>query len=289
VKPDRRLAAVLVTLVTVLAACSGTAAATATLVPTAAPPTPTAPPASVPASGATGSLTIYAASSLTAAFTEMQTAYQTAAPGVTLTLSFGASSTLEAQIEQGAPADVFASADTSNPQKLVDQGLAAGAITTFAGNLLTVIVPPANPAGVQTPADLAKPGLKLVAAGDTVPITKYANMLLANLAQQPGYPASFVAAVAANIVSKEDNVAAVVSKIELGEGDAAIVYVTDASTAGSKVTTITVPTAANVPATYGAVAVKASPNAAAAAAFITWLAGPDGQAILATYGFLPPA
>ena len=284
-KLDRRLTGLVVTMATVLAACSGAATARPTPTPTAVAATPTAPPASSPASG---SLTIYAASSLTAAFTEMKTAYQTANPGVTLTLSFGASSTLETQIEQGAPADVFASADTSNPQKLVDKGLAAGSITKFAGNLLTVIVPPANPAGVQTPADLATSGLKFVAAGDTVPITKYADMLLANLAKQPGYPSGFVAAVTANIVSKEDNVAAVVSKIELGEGDAAIVYVTDANTAGAKVTTITVPPAANVPATYGAVAVKASANSAAAAAFITWLAGPDGQAILATYGFLPP-
>ncbi|HEY7942735.1 MAG TPA: molybdate ABC transporter substrate-binding protein [Candidatus Limnocylindrales bacterium] len=276
-KLDRRLAGLVLTVVTVVAACSGADTATPTATPTAAA-----------ASTAAGSLTIYAASSLTAAFTEMKTAYQTANPGVTLTLSFGASSTLETQIEQGAPADVFASADTSNPQKLVGKSLAAGAITTFAGNLLTVIVPPANPAGIKTPADLARTGLKFVAAGDSVPITKYANMLLANLAKQPSYPAGFVAAVSANIVSKEDNVAAVVSKIELAEGDAAIVYVTDASTAGSKVTTITVPTAANVPATYGAVAVKASSNAAAAAAFISWLVSPGGQAILAKYGFLPP-
>jgi molybdate transport system substrate-binding protein len=287
VRFDRRLSGLVLTLATVLAACSGAATATPTPIPATA--TPTAPAASAPVgSPVTGSLTIYAASSLTAAFTEMKTAFQTADPGVTVTLSFGASSTLETQIEQGAPADVFASADTSNPQKLVDKGLAAGAITKFAGNLLTVIVPPANTFGVQTPADLAKPHLKYVAAGDTVPITKYANFLLANLAQQAGYPAGFVAAVTANIVSKEDNVAAVVSKIELGEGDAAIVYVTDAKTAGSKVMTITVPPAANVPATYGAVAVKASTNAAAAAAFITWLAGPDGQAILLKYGFLPP-
>lgn len=283
---DRRLSGLVLTMVTVLAACSGAATATPTPIPATA--TPTAPPASAPASGGIGSLTIYAASSLTAAFTEMKTAYQAANLGVTLTLSFGASSTLETQIEQGAPADVFASADTANPQKLVDKGLAAGAITKFAGNLLTVIVPPANPGAVQTPADLAKKGLKYVAAGDTVPVTKYADMLLANLAAQPGYPAGFVAAVTANIVSKEDNVAAVVSKIELGEGDAAVVYVTDANTAGSKVMPITVPPAANIPATYGAVAVKASGNAAAAPAFITWLAGPDGQAILAKYGFLPP-
>ena len=280
-KSDRRAGALIGALALILAACSSAATATPTPVPATATPIPAA-------SSVGGNLTIYAASSLTAAFTEMKTAYETAHPGTTLTLSFGASSTLETQIEQGAPADVFASADTSNPQKLVDKGLAAGSITKFAGNLLTVIVPPADPGQVQTPADLAKAGLKYVAAGDTVPITKYADMLLANLAQQPGYPSGFVASVTANIVSKEDNVSAVVSKIELGEGDAAIVYVTDAKTAGAKVMTVDVPTAANVPATYGAVAVKASANAAAAAAFIAWLAGPDGQAILATYGFLPP-
>ncbi len=266
----RRADTMLATIVAIVAACSGTA-------------TPTSTP-----SPSTGSLTIYAASSLTAAFGEIKAAYQTANPGLTITLSFGASSTFETQIEQGAPADVFASADTANPQKLVDKGLAAGAVTKFAGNLLTVIVPKANPGGVQSPADLAKSGLKYVAAGDAVPITKYANLLLANLAKQPGYPAGFVAAVQANVVSKEDNVAAVVTKLELGEGEAAIVYVTDARTAGAKVTTVTVPPVSNVPATYGAVAVKASTNGAAAAAFIAWLAGPAGQAILATYGFPPP-
>jgi molybdate transport system substrate-binding protein len=151
-----------------------------------------------------------------------------------------------------------------------------------------VIVPTANPAGIQTPADLAKSGVKVIAAGDAVPITRYANQLVANLVRQPGYPADFVAAYTANIVSKEDNVAAVVAKIELGEGDAAIVYVTDAK-GSSKVTPVTVPPAANVPATYAGVVVKASANMASAQAFLTWLAGPDGQAILASFGFLPPS
>jgi molybdate transport system substrate-binding protein len=97
-----------------------------------------------------------------------------------------------------------------------------------------------------------------------------------------------VAQYTANIVTREDNVAAVVAKIELGEGDAGIVYVTDAKTS-TKVMTIAVPDAANVPATYGGVVVKASPNVAAAQAFLAWLAGPDGQAILASFGFLPPS
>jgi molybdate transport system substrate-binding protein len=141
---------------------------------------------------------------------------------------------------------------------------------------------------VTTPADLARSGVKIVAAGDSVPITRYATMLIANLARQPGYPANFAAAVTANIVSKEDNVKAVVAKIELGEGDAGIVYVTDAK-ASTMVKTVDVPAGANVPATYAAVAVKASKNAATAAAFLTWLITPDAQAILAKYGFLPPA
>ena len=205
-----------------------------------------------------------------------------------LTLSTDSSSALETQIEQGAPADVFLSADTTNPQKLVDAGLAEGAAVTFAGNKLTIIVPTANPAGITTPADLAKSGIKVIAAGDEVPITKYATQLVDNLAKEAGYPADFAAMYTANIASKEDNVKAVVAKIELGEGDAGIVYVTDAK-ASTKVTTVDVPDSANVPATYAGVVVKASKNAAAARAFLDWFAGPDGQAILGSFGFLPPS
>jgi molybdate transport system substrate-binding protein len=247
------------------------------------------PSAAASAAGAApANLTIYGAASLKAVLAKAQTAYQAANPGTTITISTDSSSALETKIEQGAPADVFLSADTANPQKLVDKGLAAGALTTFAGNLLTVIVPTANPAGIQTPADLAKTGLKIITCGDTVPIAKYAALLVANLAKQPGYPADFVAKYTANIASKEDNVAAVVSKIDLGEGDAGIVYVTDARTS-TKVTAIPVPDAANVPATYSGVVVKASANVAAAQAFLTWFAGPDGQTILASFGFLPPS
>jgi molybdate transport system substrate-binding protein len=239
-----------------------------------------------PGTAAPLNLTIYGASSLKAVLARAQTAYAAANPGTGLTISTDSSTALETKIEQGAPVDVFLSADTANPQKLVDKGLAAGSVTKFAGNLLTVIVPTANPAGIKTPADLAKSGVKVIAAGDTVPITKYANQLVANLAKQPGYPADFVAKYTANIVSKQDNVAAVVAQIELGEGDAGIVYVTDAKTS-TKVATIAVPVAANVPATYSGVVVKASANPAAAQAFLAWFAGPDGQAILASFGFLP--
>jgi len=278
----RRLATLSIALFVLLAGCSGGGATTApTTAPTVAPTT--APSATPPVS-----LTIFAAASLKKAFGEAATAYQAANPGTTLTFSFDASSALETQIEQGAPADIFASADTKNPQKLIDGGFSAGPITTFAGNLLTVIVPTANPGGIGSPLDLAKPGVKVVAAGDAVPITKYATLLLASLAKQSGYPTDYAAKVTANIVSKEDNVAAVVAKIELGEGDGAVVYVTDAK-ASTKVTPVAIPPGASVPATYGAVVVGASKNTATATAFLTWLAGPDGQAILAKYGFLPPS
>jgi molybdate transport system substrate-binding protein len=233
-------------------------------------------------------LTIYGAASLKGALDSTKTAYEAANPGVTLTISTDASSALETQIEQGAPADVFISADATNPQKLVDKGLADGPPVNFADNKLTVIVPIGNPARIKTPADLAKPGVKIIAAGDAVPITKYANQLVENLAKQPGYPPDFVAAYGANVVSKEDNVKAVVAKLELGEGDAGIAYVTDAKIS-TKVATVDVPDAANVIATYDGVAVKASPNVAAASAFLTWFAGQDGQAILSGFGFLPPS
>jgi molybdate transport system substrate-binding protein len=233
-------------------------------------------------------LTVYGASSLKAALTKAKAAYETANPGTTITVSTDSSSALETQIEQGAPADVFLSADTTNPQKLVDKGLATGDLVPFAGNKLTIVVPTANPAGITSPMDLAKPGVKVIAAGDSVPITKYATQLVGNLAKVAGYPADFVAEYTRNIASKEDNVAALLSKVALGEGDAGIVYVTDAK-GSDKVTTIDIPDSANVPAAYDGVVVKASQNPVAAKAFLDWFAGPDGQAILKDLGFLPPA
>ncbi len=158
----------------------------------------------------------------------------------------------------------------------------------FAGNVLTLIVPSDNPANIETPADLARPSIKVVAAGDEVPITMYAEQVIANLATDPGYPAGFATAYAANVVSKEENVKAVVAKIELGEGDAAIVYATDA-TAAQGVRTIEIPAAANVPATYAGVVVAASTHPDEAHAFLDWLAGPDGLATLKGFGFLPPS
>lgn len=268
----RRLAVLISVLILVLAACSSAAA--------------TSPSAS--AGPATASLTVYGAASLKGALEKAKAAYETANPGTTVTLSTDSSSALETQIEQGAPADVFLSADTTNPKKLVDKGLADGNPVTFAGNKLTVIVPADNPAGIKSPADLATAGIKVIAAGDEVPITKYATQLVGNLAREAGYPADYARGYTANIASKEDNVKAVVAKIELGEGDAGIVYLTDAK-ASTKVAIVDVPDSANVPATYDGVVVKASRHAAAAKGFLDWFAGPDGEAILGGLGFLPPS
>jgi len=271
-----------------LVACSDSSGAS-TAAPSTAASSAAATSSAAPASGvAAADLEIYGAASLKAVLANVKEAYEAANPGTTLTVSTDSSSALETKIEQGAPADVFLSADTTNPKKLVDGGFASGDVMPFAGNHLVIITPTDNPAGITSPKDLAKPGLKIIAAGDAVPITKYATQLVKNLSGLAGYPANLQAAYAANIASKEDNVKAVVSKIELGEGDAGIVYVTDAA-ASDKVDTVDVPDEANVPATYDGVVVKASANQDAATAFLNWLAGPDGQAILAKFGFLPAA
>jgi molybdate transport system substrate-binding protein len=231
-------------------------------------------------------LTVFAAASLSNVLARIKPAYEAAHPGTTLTISSDSSAALETQIEQGAPADVFLSADTANPKKLVDAGLSAGEAVAFAGNKLTIVVP-SDDTKVSAPKDLANPGLRIIAAGDAVPITKYAAELVGNLAKLAGYPADFAAAYAANVASKEDNVKAVIGKVELGEGDAAIVYVTDAA-ASTKVKTIEVPDEANVPAGYAGVVVGASKQQEPARTFLGWLTSPDGRAIFQQLGFLAP-
>ena len=233
-------------------------------------------------------LTVDAAASLKDAMAAIATAYATAAPGTTLTVSTDSSATLRTQIEQGSPADVFLSADAKNPQVLVDAGLTAGGVTPFASNRLTIVVPLDNPVGISTPADLARPGVKIVAAGYEVPITKYATQAVKSLAGLPGYPLDYAAAYAANVVSREDNVRSVVAKIELGEGDAGIVYVTDAA-ASKVIKTIDLPPAANVVAMYAGVVVGSSAHPREAKAFLDWLVGSGGQAILASFGFRSPS
>jgi molybdate transport system substrate-binding protein len=231
-------------------------------------------------------LTVYAAASLRDAFEELAAAYE-AETGIAVVLSFDASSTLRTQIEEGAPADVFASADTANVQALTDAGLVRGDARPFARNRLAIVVPNGS-----TTLDgwhaLARPGVRVISAGDDVPITRYATELVENLSQLPEAPPRFADAYAENVVSREDNVRAVLAKIELGEGDAAVVYETDAR-AAADVATVPIPDAANVAAVYPVASLRDGPaGAMAAERFVTWLLARDAQAILADHGFLPP-
>ncbi len=231
-------------------------------------------------------LTVFAAASLRDSMEAVADAYEAANPGTTLVVATDSSAALATQIQQGAPADVFLSADTKNPQALVDHGLADGAAVPFAGNSLVVVVH-GDDNQITSPVQLAEPGVDIIAAGDDVPITTYATQVVQNLAAEPGYPVDFVEAYQRNIVSREDNAQAIIAKLALGEGAAAIVYATDAK-ASKTLVAIGIPPSANVTATYAGVVVKASGHPDRARAFLTWLAGPDGQEILADFGFAAP-
>lgn len=232
-------------------------------------------------------LTVFAAASLGDALAAVKPVWERANPLSKVTISTGSSSALRIQIEEGAPADVFLSADTTNPQALADGGLVVGEPVAFASNSLVVVIPADNPSAIRTPADLANEGVQIVAAGEGVPISRYADEVVANLAALDGYPPDFATAYELNIVSREDNVAAVMSKIEIGEGDAALVYVTDAARSDDA-ETLTIPPEANTIAEYAGVATKSGAHQAQAQAFLQWLAGTAGSDILGQFGFGPP-
>ncbi len=232
-------------------------------------------------------LTVFAAASLQDALDAVTTVYIDAVPGTTLVIATDSSAALRTKIQEGAPADVFLSADVANPDALADRGLVTGETVAYAGNSLALVVPTGNPAGIQSPADLANDGVQVIAAGDEVPITGYAAQVLASLSKTPGYPAGFVDSYAANVVSEEDNVRSVLTKLELGEGDAGFVYQTDALSS-LRVTAIPIPEAANVSATYVGCVIATSDHVEEATAFLEWLAGPVGQAVLAEFGFEAP-
>lgn len=241
-------------------------------------------PAPTASAGAATELTVFAAASLRDPVVAVAAAYE-AESAVRLVVATDSSTTLRVQVEQGAHADVFLSADTANPASLAASGLVDGAVVAFAGNRLAIVVPAGNPARIASPADLGRPGVEIVAAGDGVPITAYATTLLGRLADLPGYSRDLPTAYASNVVTREDNVRAVMAKIELGEGDAAIVYATDA--AGSEaVEAIPIPVAANVTARYAGCVLAGVADRAAAHAFLAWLAGPGGQGVLASFGFV---
>jgi molybdate transport system substrate-binding protein len=222
-----------------------------------------------------GYISVFAAASLTGSFNALGTAFHQANPGVGVNFNYAGTPTLVTQIEQGAPADVFASADTTNMDKLTADGFTTGSSQVFAHNQLEIVVAPGNPKGITALADLAKPGLIYITEGPTVPAGKYSLQALT------------AAGVKVTPKSLETSVTAVISKIELGEADAGIVYTTDVTAAGSKVQGVQIPTANNVIATYPLVAVKGTKSLAVANAFIAYVLSATGQSTLATFGFLP--
>ena len=233
----------------------------------------------------TYTLTVFAAASLTDAFTEIGNAFEAVNPGVTVRFNFAGSQALRTQIEEGAPVDVFASANTKEMDTLVSASfVAVDAPRIFLTNRLVVILPADNPAGIKNLEDLANPGMKLVFAAEEVPVGKYARQALDLMNESFG--ADFKDKVLANIVSNEDNVKQVLSKVQLGEADAGIVYTSDA-VAASALKTIDIPVELNVLAQYPIAQLAKSKNIDLATKFIEAVLSADGQAVLQKWGFGP--
>jgi molybdate transport system substrate-binding protein len=218
--------------------------------------------------GPSGQITVYAAASLTDVLPRIDGSQR---------YQFGGSNTLAAQITQGAPADVFASANMTLPNQLFSRDLCSKPVV-FTRNGLVVVVPRSNPAGIRSVYDLAKPGVKLVVAGAGVPVGSYTLQILKNM--------NLSASVLKNVVSEETDVREVLAKVALGEADAGFVYATDAKTVASRVNVIKVPAWAQPKVQYGICIVSRSGNKADAQAFVNRVLGRAGQAQLLRAGFL---
>ena len=254
--------------------------------PSASPAATPAPVTAVPFPENAGEVTVFAAASLTDAFNQIATDLEAANPGLDLVFNFAGSQALVTQLTEGAKADVFASANSSQMNEAIEGGVISGEPSTFAHNRLAIVVPKDNPAGIASFAELGKDGVKLVLAAEDVPVGQYArqSICLAG-ADSAAFGEGFVDAVAGNIVSNETNVKNVLAKVQLGEADAGIVYVTDVTPkVAGDVTLIKIPDVVNVIASYP-VATVVGGNADAAAAFISYLLSPEGQATLASFGF----
>jgi molybdate transport system substrate-binding protein len=221
-------------------------------------------------------VTVFAAASLTEAFRTIGKDFEAAHPGTKVEFNFAGSSTLARQIVEGAPADVFASADEENMQKAVDGGDVAGTPQTFARNRLAIIVPKGNPKHVTGLADLGRPGLTIALAAPAVPVGRYAAEAFAKAGMPT--PAG----------SNEADVKAVVTRVSLGEADAGVVYATDVAAGGEKVEAVPIPEAHNVVARNPIATLEAAPSAAGARAFVAYVLSPPGQRALAHSGFLAP-
>ena len=238
-----------------------------------------------PAEG--GDLTVFAAASLTDAFEAIEQEVEAATPNLSITYNFGGSQALVTQLEEGAQADVFASANVTQMDAAIAAELVAGAPLPFTHNRLAIVAPSGNPADIQSAADLGKEGILLVLAQPEVPAGRYARESVCLMATDTAtYGAGFVEQVAGNIVSEEEDVRDVLAKVALGEADAGIVYVSDAVAAGDQVYVVDILDDVNVIATYP-VAILAGGNEALGSAFVSYLLSDEGQAMLERYGFQP--
>src|SRR5918994_2546162 len=228
-------------------------------------------------------LTVYAASSLTDTFGELQTNFEEEHPGTEVKLNFAGSSTLLTQLEQGAPADVFASADEAKMDDAVSDGLAQ-APQTFARNRLTVILPAGNPAGIASYRDLAKPGITLVLAQDGVPVAQYAKESLTKA--NAVYGSDFSERVLSNVASREADVRAAANRVAVGDADGTIVYTSDATPSlRERVEVIGIPEELNVVASYPIALLEGAQSPELAQRWVDLALSDEGQRVLESYGF----
>lgn len=234
-------------------------------------------------------LNVFAAASLTEAFNEMGQTFSAEHPGVTLTFNFAGSQQLAQQLGQAAPADVFASANKTQMQVAIDVGrIISGTQKTFVRNRLVVIYPGDNLAGLTQLQDLAKPGLKLILAAKEVPVGQYSLDFLGKAITDTAFSPTYMDDVLKNVVSYEENVRSVLTKVSLGEGDAGIVYTSDITgESADKVGRLDIPDSLNTLATYPIATVSDSAAPAQAQAFVDYVLSPAGQAVLEKYGFIP--
>jgi molybdate transport system substrate-binding protein len=232
-------------------------------------------------------VSVFAAQSLTEAFTTIGKRFEQQNPGVTVRFNFAGSQVLATQIEQGAKADVFASADQRWMQYAADKKLLAAPAQIFARNRLVVVIPKSNPGAIERLQDLARPGLTLVLAGRQVPVGAYSREALKRLAGAGGFPRNYDQLVLANLASEEENVRAVLAKVQLREADAGIVYQTDiTASVRPQIRLLEVPDPYNPIAEYPIAPVTG--GGALGAEFIALVLSAGGQAVLGAAGFLPP-
>lgn len=236
----------------------------------------TSPSSGTSGAGVSGAVTVFAAASLTESFTTIGKDFEAANPGVKVTFSFAGSSALATQINQGAPADVFASAAPTNMKVVTDAGSGDGTPTTFVRNQLVIAVPKGNPNGVTGLADLTKPDAKVALCAEQVPCGAAAKKALA------------AASVKVTPVTLEQDVKAALAKVKLGEVDAALVYRTDAKAAAADVDGIEFPESAGAINDYPIVVLKNAPNKTAAQAFVAYVLADTGKSVLTAAGFQAP-